>query len=82
MKSGSYFRRGIAVFVMYLTYKLTVWSTTFAEHALADKGDLMATAAIIGAVAGVPIALLTLLLNKYVENQDTSYKDPVSGQGS
>lgn len=69
LDEGSWFRRGLAVATVALAVQLTVWSTHFASKALADKADLMGVAAVIGAVAGVPVVLLTLLFNKYVDSK-------------
>jgi hypothetical protein len=69
LEEGAWFRRGIAVAVLVLTYRLTEWAARFAEKALAAKADLLATAATITAVAGVPLALLTLLFNKYATSR-------------
>lgn len=72
--SGSYFRRGLAVAVLILTYKLTEWGMMFANIALNKDSDLVGTAAVITAVSGIPVALLTLLLNKYVETRTQENK--------
>jgi hypothetical protein len=69
LEEGAWFRRGIAVATIVLTFQLTTWAARFAEAALAAKADLMAVAATIGAVSGVPLALLTLLFNKYTDSR-------------
>lgn len=55
--------------VLFFTYKLTEWGIHFAESALAAKADLMGVAGVIGAVATGPIAIVSLILNKYVETR-------------
>jgi hypothetical protein len=70
LEEGAWFRRGVAIAILVLTYRLTEWAARFAEAALAAKSDLMAVAATITAVAGVPLALLTLLLNKYTASRN------------
>lgn len=69
LEEGAWFRRGLAVSTVILTFQLTTWAAKFAESALAAKADLMAVAATIGAVSGVPLALLTLLFNKYSDSR-------------
>lgn len=69
LDEGAWFRRGLAVTTVVLIFQLTSWAARFAQQALETKADLMATAAVIGAVAGVPLALLTLLFNKYAESR-------------
>ena len=69
LDEGAWFRRGLAVTTVVLTFQLTTWAARFAEHAMEAKADLMATAAVIGAVAGVPLALLTMLFNRYAESR-------------
>lgn len=69
LSQGSWFRRFLAIAVLLFTYKLTEWGIHFAESGLQSKADLMGIAAVIGALGTGPIALLTLLLNKYVETR-------------
>lgn len=64
---GLLFRRLLIVAIMVLTFRLSVWATGFADKALSDKADLLGAAAIITAVAGVPVAIITALMNKYSE---------------
>lgn len=53
--------------VLWIALDLTRWATAFASTALATKADLMGAAAVVGAVSAAPIAILTLLLTKYME---------------
>ncbi len=69
LKEGMWFRRGLALAVLAFTWHLTDWGAAFAQQALTLKADLMACAAVIGAVAAIPLGLLTLLFNKYVEGR-------------
>ena len=69
LSQGSWFRRFLAIAVLLFTYKLTEWGIHFAESGLQAKADLMGIAAVIGALGTGPIALLTLLLNKYIEQR-------------
>lgn len=62
-----WFRRGLAIAVLCYTFKLTEWGARYAQLALDQKADLMGIAAIIGAVAAIPLGLLTLVFNKYNE---------------
>lgn len=70
LDKGLWFRRGLAVATFALTINLTTWASSFAEKALA-KGQvsLLDVAATITAVAGIPLALLTLLFNKYTDSR-------------
>jgi hypothetical protein len=65
--TGFWFRRGIAIAVLVITIRLTEWGMRYADSALAAKADLLGVAAVIGAVAAVPIGLVTLLFSKYQE---------------
>lgn len=69
LDAGAWVRRGIVVFTLFETYTLTKWGAAFAETAIATKADLTGTAATIGAVAGIPLALLALLFKSYVESR-------------
>lgn len=53
--------------VLWIALDLTRWAMAFASTALATKADLMGAAAVVGAVSAAPIAILTLLLTKYME---------------
>lgn len=55
--------------VLVFTWHLSDWGAEFAGKALLSKADLMGVAAVIGAVAAIPLGLLTLLFNKYVEGR-------------
>jgi ABC-type nitrate/sulfonate/bicarbonate transport system permease component len=70
LAQGFWFRRGLAATVLAFCWHLTDWGASFAEKALTSKADLMAVAAVIGAVAAIPLGLLTLLFNKYVEGRN------------
>lgn len=69
LDSGSYFRRALLIAVVVLTFKLTEWGTHFAEVGLATKADLLGIAAVLAAVAGIPVAILSMVFNKYVETR-------------
>lgn len=51
----------------YLAYFMVDWAMAFGSTALATKADLLGAAAVIGAVAAVPQALLMMATNKYME---------------
>lgn len=72
LERGLWFRRGLAIVVMVLVFRLTTWGMHYAQQALDGKAALLDVAAVITAVAGIPVALLTLLFNKYVENRNDS----------
>lgn len=57
----------LLLFIIGFTVKLTIWGMQFADLALQAKVSLVDAAASIGAVAGIPIAMLTLALNKYLD---------------
>lgn len=59
--------RALIVAQFILAFSMTNWAMAFAGTALAMKADLLHTAAVIGAVAAVPQALLMFATNKYVE---------------
>jgi hypothetical protein len=63
----TWFGEALLVFVLGYTVKLTTWAASYADLAMANKAPLVDTAAAIGAVAGIPIAMLTLALNKYLD---------------
>lgn len=69
LERGLWFRRGLYVATFWLTISLTTWAATYAEAALAQKATLLDVAAVITAVAGIPLALLTMLFNRYVEGR-------------
>lgn len=72
LDAGAWFRRTVVVFTLCLTYRLTNWSTVYAITAITSKADLVGTAGVITAVAGIPLGLLTLLFNKYVDSREPS----------
>lgn len=51
----------------YLAYFMVDWAMAFGSTALSMGRDLLGAAAVIGAVAAVPQALLMLATNKYIE---------------
>ena len=59
--------RTFLVAQFYLAYFMVDWAMAFGSTALATKADLLGAAAVIGAVAAVPQALLMLATNKYIE---------------
>jgi hypothetical protein len=65
----------VGVFI-FLSFKLTNWSIAYAGIAIALNKDLMATAAVITAVGGVPVALLTILVNKYQDIRNANSNPP------
>jgi hypothetical protein len=76
---GKYwFRRGLAIAVLCYTFRLTTWSGTFAYTALLNGSDLTGVAAIIAAVAAIPLGLLTLVFQKYNESRTTEDADSPS----
>lgn len=64
-----WFRRALAIAVLMFTFRLTTWGANYAMLAIATDKDLMGVAAVIGAVAAIPLGLLTLLFNKYEEKR-------------
>ncbi len=66
---GAWFRRGLAAATLVLAFSLTAWGMKFADSALMAKADLMGVAAVIGAVAAIPLALLTMLFRGYVDSR-------------
>ena len=72
LNAGAWFRRGIVTFTLYMTFRLTNWGASFALTALASKADLVGTAGVITAVAGIPLGILTLIFNKYVDSREPS----------
>lgn len=54
--------------VIYLVFRLTDWGMLYANAALAKGSDLTGTAAVIAAVAGIPVALLTMVFSTYVKS--------------
>lgn len=53
--------------MFYMAYELTAWAMAFGSTALYVKADLVGAAAVIGATASAPIAILTMLANKYLD---------------
>lgn len=66
----AWFRRSLVVTILVFTYWLTDWAARFAALALDQKADLVGTAGIIAAVSAVPLGLLTLLSNNYIEKRE------------
>lgn len=65
-----WFRRALIVVVLIFTFRLTTWGANYAMLALTTDKDLMGVAAVIGAVAAIPLGLLTMLFNKYEEKRN------------
>ena len=64
---NGWIRIALLVGMFWVATDLLFWAKAFASTALATKADLMGAAAMIGAVASAPIAILTLLVTKYLE---------------
>jgi hypothetical protein len=64
-----WFRRGLAIAVLVLVFRMTNWGMSFAEATLAAKASLLDAAALVAAVGGIPTALLTILFNKYTDTR-------------
>lgn len=64
---AGWFSRLLVLAQFYFAWRLLDWSWAFASTSLAKGSDLMATAAVIGAVAAAPQALLMLATNRYME---------------
>jgi hypothetical protein len=64
---SKWFGETLLIFIVGYTVYLTSWAMGFANLALAAKVSLVDTASAIAAVAGIPIAMLTLALNKYLD---------------
>ena len=62
-----WFGEALLVFVVIYCVKLTTWAAQFADLAMKANASLVDTAAAITAVAGIPIAMLGLVLNKYLD---------------
>lgn len=64
-----WFSRLLVVFQFWFCYHIVDWSMAFGSTALSavPPRDLLGAAAVIGAVAAVPQALLLLATNKYME---------------
>ena len=65
---NGYIRFALLAGVFAMTWRLTDWGMRFADAALAKPvADFVGIATTIGAVGTLPIAMLTLLLTKYME---------------
>lgn len=63
-----FFSRGLIVAVFWMAWRFSEWSWAFAGTAIAqEKPDLTGAAAVIGAVGVLPLGLVTLAVNKYME---------------
>jgi len=62
-----WFSRLLLLAQFAFVYMILDWSWAFASTALATKADLMGTAAVIGAVAAIPQALLMMATNAYMQ---------------
>lgn len=69
---NGWIRVGLLAGMFYIAWQLTQWAMAFGSTALATKADLMGAAAVIGAVSAAPIAILTLLVTKYMEFRNGS----------
>lgn len=65
--NNGWIRVALLVGMFWIAADLTFWAKAFASTALATKADMTGTALVIGAVASAPIAILTLLVTKYLE---------------
>ena len=74
--SDGWFSRAALITLVWFAYDYGNWAKAFASTALAleTKPDLTGVAATVAAVAGVPIAFMTLGLTKYMEMKS---KQPV-----
>lgn len=63
----AWFGEALLLFIVGYTVRLTLWAMHFADAALAKGASLVDTGAAIAAVAGIPIAMLGLVLNKYLD---------------
>lgn len=64
---NGYIRLALLGGMFFMAWRLTDWAMTFGTIALSGKADLMGAAAVIGAVSAAPIAILTLLVTKYLD---------------
>lgn len=53
--------------MFYVALDLTFWAKAFASTALATKADMTGVSMVIASVASAPIAILTLLVTRYLE---------------
>jgi hypothetical protein len=68
-----WFTRGLSIAVLVYTFRLTNWGASYATMAIMQgEKDLMGVAAIIGAVAAIPLGLITLVLKIYSEKANDS----------
>lgn len=65
-----WFRRGLVISTLVLVYRMTTWGMDFAERALLADKSLLDAAALVTAVGGIPVAILTILYNKYSEGRN------------
>jgi hypothetical protein len=66
-KLNDWFSEIMIAAIVVMCMRLTTWAAHYADLALTSKADLLGTASVIAAVAGVPVAMFTLLFNKYAE---------------
>ena len=62
-----WFSRILVFFQFWFCYFIVDWSMAYASTSLATGKDLLATAAVIGAVSGVPQGLLMMAPNAYMQ---------------
>lgn len=67
--SDGWFSRAALITLVWFAYDYGSWAKAFASTALTlpSKPDLVGVGATVAAVAGVPIAFMTLGLTKYME---------------
>ncbi len=62
-------RAAIIAYLLWFAHDLTRWAMAFASSALASKAEMSGVAAVIVSTSAAPIAILTLLTNKYLETR-------------
>jgi hypothetical protein len=70
-----YFRRGLAIAVLFYTFHLTKWAGSFALLALAKGGDLVGTAGVVTAISAIPLGLLALIFKWYDDKRESDATD-------
>ena len=68
---AGWWARLMVAFQFWFCYFIVDWSMAFGSTALSTKADLLGAAAVIGAVAAIPQALLMMATNKYMEMRAT-----------
>lgn len=76
----NWFSRLLLIVQIYFAWDLLSWSESFGSTALyqASQGkvDLLGAAAVVGAVAAAPLALITFGINKYMDMNVKIYSTP------